>query len=144
VHCARAPRRLSRGSRRRRSRRRSSRAGGRERVEREIATLGLQGEFSAVVCGEDARDKKPHPEALHAALARLATSSAEAVYVGDSPEDVHMARAAGVFVIGVDGGFPNAAALRDAGPDILARDLARAVEALIGPSPSGPPHTIAW
>jgi len=118
-------------------------SGSRTRVEREIASLGLQEAFSAVVCGEDAREKKPHPEALHAALARLSTRSAEAVYVGDSPEDVLMARAAGVFVVGVEGGFPNAAALRDAGPDIFAPDLAHAVDVLIGPSLPGPPRTIA-
>lgn len=109
-------------------------SGSRVRVEREIAALGLSGTFAAVVCGEDARNKKPHPEALLVALARLPVESAEAAYVGDSPEDVHMARAAGVWAVGVAGGFPNAAALRQSEPDVLARDLAEAVDALLSGS----------
>ena len=31
--------------------------------------------------------------------------------MGDSPEDVQMARAAGVFAVGIPGGFPNREAL---------------------------------
>jgi hypothetical protein len=42
-----------------------------------------------------------------------------------------MARAAGVFSIGIPGGFPNRAALAEAGPDLLASDLADAVSRLL-------------
>ena len=109
-------------------------SGSRVRVEREISALGLSGRFSAVVCGEEAHHKKPHPEALLAALGRLHVERAGAAYVGDSPEDIHMARAAGVRAIGVAGGFPNAAALRQSEPDVLARDLAEAVDTLLSES----------
>ena len=48
---------------------------------------------------------------------------AEAVYVGDSPEDIAMARAAGVFSIAVAGGYPNRESLLAARPDRFAASL---------------------
>lgn len=113
-------------------------SGSRVRVEREIRGFGLEKAFGAVVCGEDARNKKPHPEALYAALARLDVAAADAAYVGDSPEDISMARAAGVFAVGLEGGFPNREALRQSAPDVLARDLAHAVDVLFEVSKSRP------
>lgn len=107
-------------------------SGSRSRIEADLDRLGLHEIFAAVVCGDDAARKKPHPEALQAALARLEVAASEAAYVGDSPEDVAMARAADVFAVGVEGAFPNVEALRKSGPDLLARDLAQAVEELLG------------
>jgi phosphoglycolate phosphatase-like HAD superfamily hydrolase len=43
-----------------------------------------------------------------------------------------MARNAGAWSIGVPGGFPNAAALERAKPDLFAERLSDAVDALIG------------
>ena len=106
-------------------------SGSRPRIEADLDRLGLAGAFAAVVCGDDAAQKKPHPEALHAALSRLEISAPDAAYVGDSPEDVAMARAADVFAVGVEGAFPNVEALRESRPDLLARDLAHAVQALL-------------
>jgi len=45
------------------------------------------------------------------------------VYVGDSPEDVAMARAAGVYSIAVPGGYPNREALLASRPDLLVESL---------------------
>jgi HAD superfamily hydrolase (TIGR01509 family) len=108
-------------------------SGDRVRVERELAAHGLDRVFGVVVCGPDTTHKKPHPEALLVALDRLDVPPGRAVYVGDSPEDVEMARSAGAWSIGVPGGFPNAAALERSRPDLLATSLAGAVDALIGP-----------
>lgn len=106
-------------------------SGSRSRVEAELDRLGIAGLFAAIVCGEDATQKKPHPEALLAGLGRLALAPAEAAYVGDSPEDIHMARAAGVYAVGIEGGFPNREALRESNPDRLAKDLATATSELL-------------
>ncbi|MBI3932921.1 MAG: HAD family hydrolase [Acidobacteria bacterium] len=106
-------------------------SGSRERVAQDLVVLGVDGLFGAIVCSEDARLKKPHPEALLLALDRMGTEPGRAAYVGDSPEDVEMARAAGVFSVGVPGGFPNRRALRASAPDLLASDLAEAVQALL-------------
>ncbi|MEO8432519.1 MAG: HAD family hydrolase [Acidobacteriota bacterium] len=109
-------------------------SGTRSRVEGDLRRLGLAEAFDRVVCGEDAVRKKPDPEALHLALDGLDVPAPEAAYVGDSPEDVEMARAAGVFSVGLAGGFPNADALRRAAPDAMADDLLD-VAALLLPRP---------
>lgn len=109
-------------------------SGDRSRVVREVAGHGLERHFAVVVCGSDAVAKKPHPEALLLALDRLGVAPARAVYVGDSPEDVEMARSAGARSIGIPGGFPNAAGLQRARPDLFAASLLEAMDALIGPS----------
>lgn len=107
-------------------------SGTRSRIEADLARLGVAQFFGAVVCGGDTRNRKPHPEPLRVALERLGVGAAQAAYVGDSPEDVTMARAADVFVVGIPGGFPNQDALRDARPDLLCDSLASAIGQLIG------------
>jgi len=84
------------------------------------------------VFGGDTPNRKPHPEALLLALERMAVAPGRAAYVGDSPEDVEMARAAGVRAVGVPGGFPNREALAASRPDLLAPDVLSAVNALVG------------
>lgn len=106
-------------------------SGERERVEREQAALGLAGTFAVMVCGGETPHRKPHPEPLLVALERLGMPSAKSVYVGDSPEDVEMARAAGVFTIGIPGGFPNREALARSGPDLTVGGLAEAADRIL-------------
>jgi len=101
------------------------------RVRREIETLGLERFFGAVVCGGETARRKPDPEPLLVALERLGVAPTETAYVGDSPEDVVMARAAGAFAVGIPGGFPNREALAASSPDILAPSLDEAVKALL-------------
>ncbi|HXM90824.1 MAG TPA: HAD hydrolase-like protein, partial [Candidatus Dormibacteraeota bacterium] len=52
------------------------------------------------------------------------------VYVGDSPEDVQMAKSAHVRVIGVLGPFPTEKRLRAAKPDLLLNSIAELPAAL--------------
>jgi HAD superfamily hydrolase (TIGR01549 family) len=105
-------------------------SGSRPRVERDLARLEVAGFFRVVVCGGDTRERKPHPEPLLVALERLEVLAAEAAYVGDSPEDIEMAKAAGVYAIGIPGGFPNRASLVASAPDLLAEDLGSALRGL--------------
>jgi HAD superfamily hydrolase (TIGR01549 family) len=106
-------------------------SGSRDRVHRELEELGIRDAFAAVVCAEDVRRRKPDPEGLLEALRRLDVSPPESAYVGDSPEDVSMARAAGVRSVGIPGGFPNREALAAARPDLLMASLEDAVRALV-------------
>jgi phosphoglycolate phosphatase len=106
-------------------------SGDRGRVTGELQRFGLAGGFAVVVCGQDVQNRKPHPEGLILALGALHVNPGQAAYVGDSPEDVEMARAAGVFSIGIPGGFPNREALAASKPDLLAGSLSEAVEALL-------------
>lgn len=101
------------------------------RVRAEMAALGVAGRFATAVCGGETARRKPHPEPLLTALERLGIAPAECAYVGDSPEDVAMARAAGSLAVGVPGGFPNREALRASAPDLLAASLAEAAARLV-------------
>jgi HAD superfamily hydrolase (TIGR01509 family) len=94
-------------------------SGNRQRVRRQLRQLELASYFSACVCSEDAAKRKPHPAPLLLALQRLRRAPEHCVYVGDTAEDIEMARRAGVRAIGVFGPFPTAARLRAAQPDVL-------------------------
>ena len=107
-------------------------SGTRSRVERDLQRLEVGDFFGVVVCGGDTANRKPHPEPLLVALDRLGVAAGDAAYVGDSPEDVAMSRAARVYSIGIPGGFPNHAALAAAGPDLLSASLAAAIRDLVG------------
>ena len=94
-------------------------SGNRARVRRQLREFGLADYFSACVCNEDAAKKKPNPAPLQLALKRLGLAPEQCVYVGDTAEDIEMARRAGVRAIGVLGPFPTAARIRAAKPEIL-------------------------
>jgi HAD superfamily hydrolase (TIGR01509 family) len=98
-------------------------AGSRSRVRRQLREFGLRLAFSARVFSEDSPRKKPHPAPLQIALKLLRARPEECVYVGDAPEDIEMARRAGVRAIGVLGPFPTAERLRAAEPDLLLRSI---------------------
>ena len=106
-------------------------SGGRARVAKELTLHEVAEHFAHVVCGDDGPRRKPHPDALQHALEKLRVHPREAAYVGDSPEDVQMAKAAEVFSVAVPGRYPNTDALLAASPDLVARDLGEAVRKLI-------------
>jgi HAD superfamily hydrolase (TIGR01549 family) len=107
-------------------------SGDRVRVSRELAGLGVADLFQALVCAEDTVQRKPRPEPLLLALDKMRLAPGAAVYIGDSPEDVQMAQAAGVRAVGIPGGFPNRDALAAARPDVLAPTLAVALDRVLG------------
>ena len=98
-------------------------SGGRERVTRELAHHGVAAHVHEAVFGCDVKEKKPHPEGLLLCLDRLGVAPEEAVYVGDSPEDIAMAKAASVYSIAIPGGYPNRDALLAARPDAVVESL---------------------
>ena len=105
-------------------------SGSRPRIERELARHGVEHHFREVICGADTERRKPHPDPLQLGLTRLGLAPHDAAYVGDSPEDILMAKAAGVFVVAVPGAYPNREALVSSGPDALADDLAGVIATL--------------
>ena len=96
-----------------------------------LASLGLADFFSAVVGGDSLAVRKPDGRHLLATLARLGVAAGRAVMVGDSANDVAVARDAGVPVIVVSYGYGTTARLlgADAVIDGFA-DLCRALERL--------------
>jgi HAD superfamily hydrolase (TIGR01509 family) len=93
------------------------------RVRAQLQTFGLDRFFAARVFGDAVPRRKPHPAQLRIVLGRLGLEPAACVYVGDAPEDVQMAKRAGVFVIGVVGNSPVPDRLRAARPDALVPSL---------------------
>ena len=98
-------------------------SGTRARIRRQLRRFGLWNRFDVCVANEDAPRRKPHPAGLRLALARMALRPSQCVYVGDSPEDVEMARLAGVRPIGIYGPFPNHERLRLSRPAALLNSL---------------------
>jgi len=100
-------------------------SGDRKRVLRQLREFGLLRALPTRVCGGDLEEKKPHPAPLQMALRQMRIVPAECVYVGDTPEDVEMARAAGVRAIAVLGPFPTEKRLRAVRPEFLLHDLSK-------------------
>ncbi len=94
-------------------------SGDRDRVTRQLREFRLTSLFTARVCSGDTLRKKPHPEPLRLALRQMELHPSACVYVGDAPQDVEMARRAGVRAIGVLGPFPTEKRLRAARPEFL-------------------------
>lgn len=106
-------------------------SGSRPRIERELLSHAVAHRFHAVVCGSDIVEKKPHPEALLLCLEQMGVAPESAAYIGDSPEDVLMARAAKVRAVAVRGAYPNLAALEAAQPDLIVDSVSEAVTLLL-------------
>jgi len=98
-------------------------SGDRERVTRQLRSFALTHMFRARVCGGDTREKKPHPAPLRLALEKMQLRAVDCVYVGDTPEDLEMARAVGMRAIAVLGPFPTEKRLRAAKPEFLLERL---------------------
>jgi phosphoglycolate phosphatase len=100
------------------------------RVRTQLRSLWLDSFFSVCVFGDERPRRKPHPAQLRIALRRMGCEPAACIYVGDAPEDVAMARHAGVAVVGVIRHSPVPDRLRGARPDALI-DTIEALPALL-------------
>jgi phosphoglycolate phosphatase len=98
-------------------------SGDRDRVTRQLREFHLSSLFAARVCSGDTLRKKPHPEPLRLAVRQMKLRPSACVYVGDAPQDVEMARRAGVRAIGVLGPFPTEKRLRAARPEFLIKSI---------------------
>ena len=105
-------------------------SGDRDRVTRQLREFRLTEHFLARVCSGDTLHKKPHPEPLRLALRQMALDPAACVYVGDAPQDIEMARRAGVRAIGVLGPFPTEKRLRASKPEWLLASIEELPETL--------------
>jgi len=98
-------------------------SGDNDRVARQLREFRLTRLFAARVCSGDTLKKKPHPAPLRLALKKMKMDPGCCVYVGDAPQDVEMARSAGVLAIGVLGPYPTEKRLRAAQPEVLLSSL---------------------
>jgi HAD superfamily hydrolase (TIGR01509 family) len=105
-------------------------SGDRERVEGQLREFALLRKFRTRVCGGETARNKPDPGPLLAALERMKVTAEESIYVGDTPEDLEMSRAAGVRAIAVLGPFPTEKRLRAAEPEFLLKKIEELPELL--------------
>ena len=84
---------------------------------------GLSRHFVTLQTADD-HPSKPDPAMLESALVEAATDRGNAVMIGDTVYDIHMARAAAVKSIGVAWGYHAPAELVEAGAVGVARDCA--------------------
>lgn len=109
-------------------------AGDRGVVERQLAQLGLRELFGTLVCGDDLVAAKPDPEPLVRALTELDAAHLpdEAVYVGDAPDDMRMARAVGARGVGIAGALASPGELLGAGADEAWSSVVDWIDAYLG------------
>lgn len=88
------------------------------RVNREASELGMTHFFDVVVCNEQMKNKKPHPEGLETAMQNLERQRHEVCYIGDSPEDIEMGKRAGTLTVGIPSSYPTSWRLQENKPDL--------------------------
>lgn len=88
-----------------------------------VRGLGVAEQFDAILGGDSATEKKPHPALLNLVLQRFQIPAARALIVGDSDTDVQAGKRAGVITCGVTCGLGNKDDLIAAQPDFLIVDL---------------------
>ncbi len=83
---------------------------------RSLAHVGIAESFDTVVTYEETARHKPLPDPVQLALARLGVEPALALFVGDSPHDMHAGRAANVATAAATWGPFSRAELAPAAP----------------------------
>ncbi len=81
-------------------------------------------EVDVVVGYHDTQRRTPAPDPINHALAALKIAPTNAIYVGDHPDDITAARAAGVVSIGARWGALDQIALQRSGPSHFAASVA--------------------
>ena len=72
-----------------------------DEAEALLKLTGAEGLVDEITTTQDAKNSKPDPDILHAALQKSGLSAAEVVMLGDTPYDVEAAQKAGIQSIGV-------------------------------------------
>lgn len=108
-------------------------AGDRDVVEAQLDLLGLADLIPVRVCGTDEVASKPHPDPLLLALEGLGLRDhpTDAIYVGDAPDDMRMARAVGARAVGIVSVLGTEADLRAAGAHEVSASVVAWVDRLL-------------
>ncbi|MBF7728479.1 phosphoglycolate phosphatase [Pseudomonas sp. N040] len=93
-----------------------------------LAEKGLAGYFRWMVGGDSLPLQKPDPAALHWVLAQAAVPPEQALFIGDSRNDVLAARAAGVPCVAVSYGYNHGRPISEENPRLVLADLRQLVD----------------
>ncbi|MCA8960744.1 MAG: HAD family hydrolase, partial [Planctomycetes bacterium] len=89
-----------------------------------LRAVGLESRFVDVRAPENSRSRKPDPGGLLELLEQRHVAPSDAILVGDSSNDFEAGRAAGVFTIGIRGGYFH----EGAEPDLWVDDFATLID----------------
>lgn len=70
-----------------------------------LARMQLHPPPGSVVCPDDIRERKPHPESLYRNCRDLNCAPGEAIYVGDHSRDIEAGRRAGMYTVAAAYGY---------------------------------------
>ncbi len=112
-------------------------ARGKRETEAFLAQYQLTNLFEVVVTHESTPRLKPHPEPVRHAAEMLGLSTASCAVVGDTTADIHAAKKAGAWAIGVLCGLGERAELEAAGADLVLDSTAGLAGWLVPQSVSG-------
>jgi len=84
-----------------------------------IEDIGYRGFFPVVITEEDTERLKPAPDPLILGLQRLQASPQEAIYIGDNPDDIIAAHAAGMRAVAVGWSLRTRASLLACHPEAI-------------------------
>ncbi|MBV2131773.1 phosphoglycolate phosphatase [Pseudomonas sp. MAP12] len=93
-----------------------------------LADKGLAGYFQWLVGGDTLPQQKPDPAALFWVMERAGVSAGEALFVGDSRNDVRAAKAAGVTCVALSYGYNHGEPIADEQPALVLDDLRQLVD----------------
>ena len=106
----------------------------RHQIEGFLAQFPDVAPYFEVTCGaQDTRRLKPHPSPIQEAARRLNLPESACLMVGDTTVDMHAARRAGAWRIGVLCGFGQEAELRRAGAQAILPSTADLADFLLAP-----------
>jgi len=95
-----------------------------------LERTGLMRFMGVVVSGDTVANKKPHPEPMLHAVAKLGVQPGEALMVGDSRNDVDSARAAGCPVVVVPYGYREGLPVEALGADAVVATVEEAAKSI--------------
>ncbi len=98
---------------------------------------GLSRTFEVLVAGGDTPQGKPSPLPLQLALRQAGVAATEALFVGDSSNDVEASRNAGVAVWAFNHGYNHGESIASSGPDVVLDSFAELMVRL-GVTPAQP------
>jgi pyrophosphatase PpaX len=96
---------------------------GKGMTARSLGHVGLAEAFDAIVTYEETQRHKPEPDPVLLALERLGVEPPHALFLGDSPHDMHSGRAAGIYTAAALWGPFTRSELAPAGPDYWLTDI---------------------
>lgn len=88
-----------------------------------LQSHGLYDLFDLILCIEDVKNLKPHPEPLLKAMKQCKVKPSEVIMVGDTESDIKAGKGAGVKTVGVTYGFHSKQEMKACHPDYMIHSI---------------------